>query len=85
MTCILPGHSAPAIGFEATLEMLAACHGRVQHWRGTLLRLLAHLKSNGPGRPAQEAARAVMLCFNTAVLPSAHSAEQLRRGSAPKG
>ena len=31
MALTLPGHSAPAVGFEVPLEMLAACHGRVQH------------------------------------------------------
>ena len=35
----LPGHSAPAVGFEVPLEMLAACHGRVQAQCATLQRL----------------------------------------------
>ena len=39
MALTLPGHSAPAVGFEVPLEMLAACHGRVQHQCETLLRL----------------------------------------------
>ena len=46
MTLTLPGHSAPAVGFEVPLEMLAACHGRVQHQCETLHRLLAHLKDH---------------------------------------
>lgn len=40
MALTLPGHSAPAVGFEVPLEMLAACHGRVQHQCETLLRLV---------------------------------------------
>lgn len=63
----LPGHSAPAVGFEVPLEMLAACHGRVQHQCQTLLRLLTHLHSHGADRPAQEAARAVLRYFDTAA------------------
>ncbi|MEY4764782.1 MAG: hypothetical protein RI907_1455 [Pseudomonadota bacterium] len=67
MTQALPGHSAPAVGFEVPLEMLAACHGRVQHQCETLLRLLDHLKSHGADRSAQEAAQAVMRYFDTAA------------------
>ena len=40
MTNSLPGHSAPAVGFEVPLEMLAACHGRVQAQCATLRRLV---------------------------------------------
>jgi hemerythrin-like domain-containing protein len=61
-----PGHTAPAVGFEAPLEMLAACHGRVQQQCGTLLRLLPHLREHGPDRAAQEAASAVLRYFDTA-------------------
>ncbi len=67
MTNALPGHVAPAVGFEVPLEMLAACHGRVQHQCETLLRLLAHLQDHGSDRPAQEAACAVMRYFDTAA------------------
>jgi hypothetical protein len=45
MALTLPGHSAPAVGFEVPLEMLAACHGRVQHQCETLQRLVTHLQS----------------------------------------
>jgi hemerythrin-like domain-containing protein len=67
MTLALPGHGAPAVGFEVPLEMLAACHGRVQQQCDTLLRLLAHLRQHGADRPAQEAARTVMRYFDTAA------------------
>lgn len=76
MTHAIPGHSAPAIGFEAPLEMLAACHGRVQHQCETLLRLVAHLRSHGSDRPAQEAARAVMRYFDTAARHHHEDEEQ---------
>ncbi|MFN0184545.1 MAG: hemerythrin domain-containing protein [Aquabacterium sp.] len=67
MTHTLPGHSAPAVGFEVPLEMLAACHGRVQQQCDTLLRLQDHLAQQGSDRPAQEAAAAVMRYFDTAA------------------
>ncbi|MBA4175372.1 MAG: cation-binding protein [Leptothrix sp. (in: Bacteria)] len=67
MALTLPGQSAPAVGFEVPLEMLAACHGRVQHQCDTLLRLAAHLQIHGADRPAQEAALAVMRYFDTAA------------------
>ncbi len=67
MTLTLPGHSAPAVGFEVPLEMLSACHGRVQHQCETLLRLVTHLQTHGADRPAQEAASAVMRYFDTAA------------------
>lgn len=67
MTLTLPGHSAPAVGFEVPLEMLSACHGRVQHQCETLRRLLIHLQSHGADRAALEAATAVMRYFDTAA------------------
>lgn len=67
MTDPVPGHRAPAVGLEVPLEMLAACHGRVQHQCKTLLRLLAHLQSHGADRQAQDAANAVMRYFDTAA------------------
>lgn len=76
MTHILPGHSAPAVGFEVPLEMLAACHGRVQHQCETLQRLLAHLQSHGSDRPAKEAALAVMRYFDSAARHHHEDEEQ---------
>jgi hemerythrin-like domain-containing protein len=63
----LPGHSAPSAGFEVPLEMLAACHGRVQRQCDTLRRLVPHVAAHGSDRPAQEAAAAVMRYFDTAA------------------
>ena len=67
MTHAFPGHSAPAAGFEVPLEMLAACHGRVQSQCVTLRRLVPHVAAHGSDRPAQEAAAAVMRYFDTAA------------------
>jgi iron-sulfur cluster repair protein YtfE (RIC family) len=68
MQISLPGQSAPAAGFEVPLEMLAACHGRVQAQCSTLQRLLPHLAAHGADRAAQEAASAVMRYFDTAAV-----------------
>lgn len=76
MALTLPGHSAPAVGFEVPLEMLAACHGRVQHQCKTLLRLVTHLQTHGADRPAQEAANAVMRYFDTAARHHHEDEEQ---------
>ena len=70
MTHAIPGHSAPAVGFEVPLEMLAACHGRVQHQCATLQRLLPHLQRHGADRDAQDAARAIMRYFDSGVIVS---------------
>ena len=62
MTSPFPGHSPPRAGFEAPLEMLAACHHRVaQHMAGEeagLLPMAAGLLSDpapeGVGRAMRE-------------------------------
>lgn len=76
MARTLPGHSAPAVGFEVPLEMLAACHGRVQHQCKTLLRLVVHVQTHGADRSAQEAASAVMRYFDTAARHHHEDEEQ---------
>ena len=63
----LPGFDAPAAGFEAPLEMLAACHGRVERQCQTLSRLVPHLAANGPDQSAQAAAHNVMRYFDTSA------------------
>lgn len=64
----LPGHSAPAVGFEVPLEMMAACHGRVRAQCATLRRLAAHLARQGADRQAQDSAAAVMRYFTTSAV-----------------
>ena len=67
MTIKLPCHSSPTVGFEVPLEMLAACHLRVQDQCSTLLRLAPHIAAHGSDRPAREAATAVMRYFDTSA------------------
>ena len=64
----LPGHPAPAVGFEVPLEMLAACHGQVEAQCATLRRLVAHLAEQGADRQAHDAAAALMRYFNTSAV-----------------
>lgn len=63
----LPGFSSPAAGPEAPLDMLAACHTRVEKQCRTLERLQAHLGTHGSDTAAQEAAYAVLRYFNSAA------------------
>lgn len=63
----LPGHGAPAAGFEVPLEMLSACHGRVEHQCQTLRRLVPHLAKHGSDADARKAATKVMRYFDTAA------------------
>lgn len=67
MDIALHGSTAPAAGFEVPLEMLAACHGRVQQQCELLLRLLEHLRTQGVDDQARDAARRVMRYFDTAA------------------
>jgi hemerythrin-like domain-containing protein len=76
MSNTFPGHSAPAVGFEAPLEMLAACHGRVQSQCTTLLRLMPHLAAHGADRQAREAAAAVMRYFDRSARHHHEDEEQ---------
>ena len=74
-----PGFNAPAAGFEAPLEMLSACHGRVENQCQTLLRLVPHLAENGPVYliretqvfPVKAVSRQVSRSVPAAFIPSA--------------
>lgn len=68
MTFPFPGHSAPSAGFEVPLEMLAACHHRVESQCTTLQRLVAHVATHGSDQDARVAASAVLRYFDTAAL-----------------
>jgi hemerythrin-like domain-containing protein len=63
----LPGQGAPAAGFEVPLEMLSACHGRVERQCQTLRRLVPHLTAHGSDADARTAATNVMRYFDTAA------------------
>jgi hemerythrin-like domain-containing protein len=62
-----PGFDAPAAGFEVPLEMLSACHDRVERQCQTLLRLVPHLAANGPDQAVREAAQNIMRYFDTSA------------------
>ncbi len=70
-----PGFAAPTAGFEAPLEMLAACHGRIEQQCATLLRLVPHLAAHGADAEARSAAAAVMRYFDSAA-PMHHADEE---------
>lgn len=67
MSVGLPGHSAPTGGFEVPLEMLSACHRRIEQQCSTLRRLVPHLAANGSDGEARQAAASVIRYFETAA------------------
>jgi hemerythrin-like domain-containing protein len=73
---VLPGFHAPAAGFEAPFEMLAACHERAERMLALLARLQQHLLVHGRDDPARQAARDVMRYFDLAA-PLHHQDEEL--------
>ena len=86
----LPGFGAPAPGFDEPLEMLYACHGRIQDQIATLEKLVPHLARAGCDAPAQEAARAVLRYFDSAGAQHHQDEEQdlfplLRRYAGERG
>ena len=66
MTRSLLGAAAP--GFDAPLDVLEACHGRIARQCDTLEKLLDHLPAHGTDAQAQQAARAVLAYFDTAAV-----------------
>ena len=62
---LLPG-SGSAAGFDAPLDMLSACHERIEKQCATLRRLPAHLAEHGADEDARQAAANVMRYFDTA-------------------
>ncbi|HEX4329524.1 MAG TPA: hemerythrin domain-containing protein [Burkholderiales bacterium] len=64
----IPGFPAPGASFEAPLEMLVACHGRIERQCAILLRLVTHLAAHGADVQAQTAAANVLRYFDTAAL-----------------
>ena len=72
----LPGHHAPAAGFEAPFDMLTACHERVERSLALMVRLQQHLLEHGADESARQAARDVMRYFDLAA-PLHHQDEEL--------
>lgn len=64
MTSPFPGHSAPGASFEVPLEMLSACHHRIERQCETLKRLVAYVASHEVDEDARAAATAVLRYFD---------------------
>lgn len=73
---MMPGHSAPAAGFEEPFEMLATCHDRVERMLALQVKLCQHLLDKGCDDPVRQAARDVMRYFDIAA-PLHHQDEEL--------
>ena len=67
--------SKPAPSFDEPLEMLAACHERIEDTLATLERLARHLESAGNDAEARAAAQAVLRYFDRAS-PQHHQDEE---------
>ena len=63
----IPGFSAPSAGFEAPLEMLSACHFRIERQCATLRRLVPYLATHGADTEARTAAANVIRYFETSA------------------
>lgn len=66
----------PAPGLEVPLEMLAACHGRIESQCATLRRLVPHVAANGADSQARTAAVNVMRYFDTSARHHHEDEEQ---------
>ncbi|HEY9459826.1 MAG TPA: hemerythrin domain-containing protein [Paralcaligenes sp.] len=75
MNTPFPGFSTPSAGTEAPLEMLSACHIRIEHQCATLKRLAAHLTEHGADDQARQAAANILRYFDTAA-PQHHADEE---------
>lgn len=56
----------PLPGFDAPLEMIEACHDRIEAQLSTLEGLAPYVAAHGPDEAARNAAQAVMRYFDTA-------------------
>jgi hemerythrin-like domain-containing protein len=61
------GAPTPSPGSEAPLEMLAACHARIERQCATLRRLIPHLAAHGADAQARTAAENVLRYFDSAA------------------
>jgi hemerythrin-like domain-containing protein len=76
MSTEFPGFSGPSASTEAPLEMLAACHIRIERQCATLRRLVAHVAEHGADGDARIAAAGVMRYFDMAA-PQHHADEEV--------
>ncbi len=58
----------PAPDFSQPLELLHACHGRIEKQCVTMLKLAEHLARHGCDSEAQQAAHGVLKYFSTAAV-----------------
>ena len=72
----VPGFPVLAAEFEAPLEMLAACHGRIRNQCATLSRLKSHVAAQGIDESARNAARRVIRYFDSAARDHHEDEEQ---------
>lgn len=63
-----PGFPAPAAVMDQPLEVLAACHERIERQCATLERLASHLATAGADEAARTAARSVICYFTRAAI-----------------
>jgi hemerythrin-like domain-containing protein len=70
-----PGFGGPSASTEAPLEMLAACHLRIERQCATLGRLVAHVSEHGADPEARQAAERVLKYFDTAAIQ--HHADEV--------
>lgn len=68
MSNALPGFSSPLASTDEPLDMLAACHTRIEKQCATLARLVPHLALHGSDEQAATAARNIMRYFDSAAL-----------------
>lgn len=69
-------HASPAAGLDTPMEMLVACHERVQRSLDLMARLQQHVRTNGCDAQARSAARDVLRYFDLAA-PLHHQDEEL--------
>ena len=67
MATDFPGYPSPGAGFEVPLEMLAACHLRVEQQTARLQRLALHVPRHGADADARVAAAGSLRYFDTAA------------------
>jgi hemerythrin-like domain-containing protein len=82
--------SSPGPSFDEPLEMLAACHERIEEKLAVLERLAPHLETKGCDAEAKSAAQAVLRYFDTAGVYHHQDEDQdlfpiLRKRAAAQG
>jgi len=66
----------PPAGFDEPLEMLLACHRRIEKQLETLKRLRTHLATEGVDPEASAAAQSVLRYFGKSAADHHHDEEQ---------